>query len=90
MAAIAKTGYCWKLSKHFTHFASITRALLVRLVFTLHALACIIVVQRFNDGIHFWFLNLSLSGLFMESLVVIIRRRGQEWMWYFIFDLANF
>ena len=57
------------------------QAIFTRLIFSLHALLAIWQVTRVTNS-RYWLLVIAYSGLLVETFVVLLKRRGQEWRWF--------
>ena len=72
-----RDGCCWEGQ----HFFDAFKAIFTRLLFSLHAILAIWQVTRLV-GRRYWWLSVSYAGLLIETFVVLLKRRGQEWRWW--------
>ncbi|XP_074655731.1 transmembrane protein 26-like [Tubulanus polymorphus] len=61
---------------------TVIRALLVRILFALHGVLAIWRLNVAAKDIRYWYLSLAIGGLFIETLVTLCKKRGQEWKWF--------
>ena len=61
---------------------SVLKAIFTRLLFAIHSVTAVFLVTRLMKSIHYWLLCSALLGLFIEMLITLIKRKGQEWKWY--------
>lgn len=71
-----RSGCCWRGE----HFLNALKAMITRQLFLLHSLLVTWRATLVAGGI-FWLLGIMLLGQVVETLLVLILRRGVEWMW---------
>eukprot|EP00058_Branchiostoma_floridae_P028290 XP_002613781.1 hypothetical protein BRAFLDRAFT_85322 [Branchiostoma floridae] len=60
----------------------IFKALVTRVLFAAFGLLCIWRVYTVRGTATFWLLMLAEAGLFVETLLTLIARKGKEWKWF--------
>ncbi|XP_045163469.2 transmembrane protein 26-like [Mercenaria mercenaria] len=58
------------------------RALLVRIMFACHGIMAIWRLYMVTGSVWCWYLGGALFGLFLETLITIAKKRGNEWKWF--------
>ena len=71
-----REGCCWEGKYFFDAF----KAILVRQMFIVHAILAVWRVTTVTNTIY-WLLCVSLVLLLVETGVILLKRRGQEWSW---------
>ncbi|XP_063410204.1 transmembrane protein 26-like [Mytilus edulis] len=61
---------------------TICRALLVRILFSIHGMIAIWRLYMVIGQIWCWYLSAALLGLFIETIVTLVKKRGKEWKWF--------
>lgn len=61
---------------------TICRALFVRVLFAIHGMIAIWRLYMVIGEIWCWYLSAALLGLFIETTVTLIKKRGKEWKWW--------
>ncbi|XP_077863076.1 transmembrane protein 26-like [Saccoglossus kowalevskii] len=67
--------------KEFKCFV-VTKALVTRSMFAIHSIVAIWRVTHVMGDALYWLLSIALLGLGVETMVTMIRNRGEEWTWF--------
>ena len=72
-----RRGCCWEGKYFFDAF----KAIIVRQMFMIHVILAIWRVTVVTSEMY-WLFCTSLVTLLIETGVILLKRRGQEWSWY--------
>ncbi|WAR14321.1 TMM26-like protein [Mya arenaria] len=70
-------------------YISISRALSVRLLFASHGVISIWRLADVTKERRYWYLSSTLVLLFLETMVIVVKRQGKEWKSVFIYLLTS-
>jgi hypothetical protein len=75
-SADRRQGCCWDGK----YFFDALKAIVTRLMFLAHALLAVWRLVQTTGNV-FWLFAVSYVGLLVETVVILFKRRGQEWSW---------